>query len=728
MNALDAYYLGLSGIDREGYYEAEKRGIVLNDYFDTYKYSGILEEVGPFSTTNNFQAADNQVTVGGINFKFKNLPTDYVDLLGQQVTIYYKEGKQTVFVYPDQDNKVLEITSNCIIGQTTADAIKYYDANDKECRAKLSADLITLYNGTVLEGATLDTEYGKITLVDNDGNGRYDIAKIWDYQLGVVESVDSYEKTVTFKPLSVDADSFVLDTQVYESYKLTGTNGKNLKATSLAVDDIVLYAVNIPRNEENLYYDIIVSKSQIKGTITAIGDEEIGIDGKKYGYSGVFSWTPAYMGDIANLHLDANGRVIYMEVEGYNYKDAKYALYLGWDQVKGGSKPRWDVELFTQDGAKVDLMIAEKITINGGKYKTTDDYAQLFFASLADEEMVKYKIVDGELAEIMTPTDWGNEFRYWEFGKEFNKYSVPGSPNWRTSDSMFSSWIPLASDAIRFYVAHDDEGRFDEERSIVSTTKPNNDQPISNIVLWDIDKAGRAHAYKCTPNESENLSTGTGSNNFGFFIVTKVIDAKDNDGVDGKYVFGLMGGSEKQYFVSSENYDKCGVTSTESPFKVGNVIKIRTSGSSIVGVMKNAKNGGGNYICFEKSELDEPVLTKSNAVHTRSYEFSKTVATYYSLFAKIIKIEDGLVYFACANTAGDFGIAQISSVDSAFCVKQGGTVYKYDSEGDELFNVVSWNDVKECTDLTGSADDEFNGSTVLINVTNFAIADVIILD
>jgi len=727
MNALDAYYLGLSGIDQEGYHEAEKRGIVLNDYFDTYKYTGLLEEAGPFSITNNFQASDNQITVGGINFKIKNAPSEYFDLLGQQVTIYYKEGKQTVYVYPDADNNTLVIPAQDIIGQTTADALKYYDEADKECRAKLSSELITVYNGTKLNGATLEPAYGKVVLVDNDGNGKYDVAKVWDYKLATVSAVDSYENTITFEPFD-GSENIVLDTEVFESYKMTGTNGKNIKAASLSVEDIVLCAVNQPRNAENIYYDIIVSKNATTGNITAIGTEELGIGDAKYELSPVVNEFSAKLGDVAKVHLDAEGRVLYVEIEGYNYKSAKYALYLGWDQVKGGSKPRWDIELFTQDGALVDLMIAEKIKINGEKYKTSDSYVAIFFDGLANEDLIKYNIADGELTEIYTPTDWGSQFRYWEFGKEFNKYSVPGSPNWRTTDNMFSSWISLASDAIRFYIAHDEDGNFDEEKSIVSTTKPVHDQAISNIVLWDIDKAGRAHAYKCTPQESENLSTGTGSNNYSFFIVTKVIDAADEDGIPGKYIFGLMGGSEKQYFVSSEDYDKCGVTSTYSPFNVGNVIKIRTSGSSIVGVMKNAKNGGSNYICFEKSELDEPVLTKAGEVHQRSYEFAKTVATYYNLFAKIVKIEDGLVYFACANNAGEFGIAQISDVNSAFCVKQGGTVYKYDPEGEELFNVVSWDDVKESTGLTGAEDDEFVGSTVLINVTNFAIADVIILD
>lgn len=727
MNALDASYLAISEIDSDGNFAAEKKGIVLNDYFDIYTYSGILEEAGPFSMTNDFFAGENNITVGGYNFRVKNSPAEYIDLLGQDVTVYYKEGKSTVYVYPEDKNNVLVINAEDLNAQSVANAINYVDANGKEAKAKLSNGYITLYNGTLLEGADIESVYGKVSLVDNDGDNKYDVVKISEYQLAVVSAIDSYNKTITFDPISNSDPNFDIDIEDTASFKLTGTNGKTIKPTALAAENIVLYAVN-DADEENLYYDFIVSKTTVSGAVTEIGSEEIGVDGKIYNRTALYPDMVASMGDDVVLHLDANGKVIYIEVNGYNYKDAKYAIFLGFNQIRTGSKPQWEVDLYTQDGARVYLPIAEKVKFNGGNRRAIKDEAtRLLFESIPVEDMIKYKISNGELTEIMTATDWGTEFRYWEFGKEFNRYSVPGSPNWRTTDYMFSSWVPLASDAIRFYIKHDESGKFDEEKSIVSTTKPNNDQPISNIVLWDIDKAGRAHAYMCTPNESENLSTGSGSNNYSFFIVTKVIEGKDSEGNTGKYIFGTMGGSEKQYFLSSDDYEDCGITPSNNPFKIGNVIKIRTNGSNIVGIMKSAKNSG-NYIVFDKSELDEPVLTKSNAVHSRSYEFAKSVATYYSLFAKIIKIEDGLVYFACAGTDGSFGIAQISSVDSAFCVKMGGTVYKYDPEGEELFNVVSWNDVKESTGLTGSSDDVINGSTVLINVTNFAIADVIILD
>ncbi len=726
MNALDAYYLGLSAIDQEGYHEAEKKGIVLNDYFDVYTHKGILSEVGPFSTTNNFQTDDNQVTVGGINFIISGSPSDYFDLLGQQVTIYYKEGKQTVYIYPDEKNSVLEIDAKNIIGQPTADALKYYDAADKECKAKLSGNIIPVCNGTVLNGASLEPDYGKVVLVDNDGDGRYDVAKITSYELAVIESIDSYNDEITFRSLSVADETFTIDIEDTENFKITGTNGKNLKASALAVEDIVLYSVNSPRNEENLYYDFIVCKTTVNGTITAVGSEEIGVDAARYEYSPFIETYTGKMGDVATLYLDQNDKVLYYEVAGYNYKNTKYAIYLGWDQVKGGTKPRWEVELFTQDGAKVDLMIAEKIKINGEKYKTTDAYAQDFFTYLPEEEMIKYSITDGELSEVLTATDWGSEFRYWEFGKEFNKFRVGGSPNWRTTDNMFSSWLSLATDAIRFYIAHDEDGKFDEDKSVVTTSRMNHDQAVSNITLWDIDKAGRAHAYIATPNRSENISTGTGTNNYGLFIITKVIDGKDEDGVNGKYVFGMLGGSEKEYFLSSEDYEYCGITESENPYiQPGNVIKIKTSGSNIVGVMKGM---AGEYTCYTKAQLDEPVITKYSDIHKNSDEYATGVRSRYNLIAKIIKIEDGLVYYVCANSNGDFGPAQLSDVNTAMCTKQGGVVYKYDPDGEELFNVVSWKDVKDSSDYTGRAGEELSGSTVLINVTNFAISDVIILD
>ena len=493
---------------------------------------------------------------------------------------------------------------------------------------------------------------------------------------------------------------------------------------------MVLYSTNHPRYEENRYTDFILLNNTTSGSITSIGSEEVGIGGTKYKLSELVNELPeTSLGDAVKVYLDAKGNVIYMEASGYDYKASKYALYLGIDKVKGGSNPRWEISLYTQDSAIADLMIAEKISINGGsKIKTSDASVESFFAGLDSEEMIKFKTKDGELTEIFTADDWGSEYRYWDFGNGFNRYEA-GNPWWRTdAGGMFSAWLPVASDALRFVIVHDANGNIVEEKSVVTTTKPIGDQRVNNLVLWDIDKNGKAHAYICSPN-TENVSKGGGTVNNDFLVVTSVVDAANEEGVPGKYVFGIKQADEVEYFLSSENYAACGITETTNPVKAGNVIKIVTSGSEIVGLVKNSKNSGSNFIYFTKAELDEPAVTLSNAIAGRSYEFAAPeVKKSYSLFAKIVFVRDDLVYFVCADTAGVLGKAQITDPNTCFCTKKSGTVYRYDSEGKKLFNVVSWNDVQSSSNLTGSADDVIDGSTVLVNVNNGTVTDIVILD
>lgn len=721
MNALDASYLGLAGIDKDGNIENTEKGVVLNDYFDVYTHDGILTEAGPYSMTNNFQADETQVTVGGINFKISGTPGNYIDLIGQDVVMYFKDDNTAVYAYPKPDNAVITINADDIIPQTTADVLKYYDENDKECKVRLSGSLVTLYNGTKLSGATLEPVYGSVSLVDNDGNGKYDVAKVTEYAVAEVTAVDTYNEIVTFKPVDTAVPTFTLDADKTDKYTMVGTNGKKIKPLTLDVGSIVLYAVNAPVRAENTVYSFVVSKNSVSGKVSADGGDSVSIDGTNYEFSALVERLTASLGDMVTIHIDANGKVFYIKAEGYNYKDTKYAAYLSWDKVKGGTKPKWEIELFTQDGVRVYMDIADKIKINGTKYETKDSHVATFFDSLEQDTIIKYKTANEEFTEIITADDWGSTFKPWEFGKSFNCYTA-GTIHWRTNNGgMFASWLPLASDAVRFVIVRDSDGEFNEKRSTVTTTQPGNDQNISNVVLYDIDKAGKAHAYTGTPSD-DNVDTGAGSNLNNALLITKVIAGKDADNNEGKFVFGYVGGSIKEYWISSEDYEECGITDSTDPFVVGNLVRIRISGTNIKGIMKSGKNSSsGTPLYYTKAELETADVSSS----LKTYDFSNpSVRLSFMMIAKVLYIEDNMVYFVKGSTAAD-----ATTVSTSYTYPTNGTVYKLDNsaEGEDRFNVVSWKDVAESTGIT-SGTDELNGSTVLVNVNSYGITDVIILD
>ncbi|MDP4118632.1 MAG: hypothetical protein Q8873_05515, partial [Bacillota bacterium] len=237
-------------------------------------------------------------------------------------------------------------------------------------------------------------------------------------------------------------------------------------------------------------------------------------------------------------------------------------------------------------------------------------------------------------------------------------------------------------------------------------------------------ESGCAHAYIATPTK-ENIPAGKGTNVLSFLLITKVFKGEDSDGNQGIYVTGLLSGSEKRFFLSEENYEQAGITNTATmePYVVGNIVKIRTDGQNIMAVMRTIRNDDTQpMLVYEKSELNNPSVANTQT-NPKVYDAARTANWMsFCIFAKVVYVKNGFIYFANATTIGE-----ATSTDTAFTMPIGGTVYKYDPNGDDLYTVVTANDLKESTGITDK-NSELNGSTVLVNVVNYAIMDIIILD
>ncbi|MDP4119024.1 MAG: S-layer homology domain-containing protein [Bacillota bacterium] len=723
VNALDAYYMSVTSVDNDGNATASKQGTILEDYFDIHTYEGILQEVGHYSMTNDFLANDDYVTVNGITFKAPAANVGDYGLIGQKVKMYYNEKRDGIYIFPTTDNTILKINMDDITKENT-NSIEYTNEDGKTNKANIAFDRTIVYNGSkVLALDTSPSKIATITLVDNDADGKYDVVNIFDYKVAQIDYTDSYNKVYGL------SDGTTLNLK--DAYiSMTTTAGKKAKISSIAKDDVIMYAINNVDNEKYKIYTIILCRTTVEGTVTATGTDEVAVDGTYYPLTdlfinGNFSYNK---GDKKKFYLTADSKVIYTDRNSYQRADAKYAIYLGYDQTRKGLHPGWEVELYTQDGAHVYLPVAEKIKLNGVKYKAeAEEVIGTFAMETLEGTIIKYNIsTDGELSEFITPDDWKTEYQPWKLGQGFNKYKAPSGDNWRIvgPTATIGALYRVASDAIRFIVNYDSQGKFDEKHSAVTTIKMDTDQAVGDVTLYDIDESGCAHAYIATPAK-ENIPAGKGTNVLSFLLITKVFKGEDSDGNPGIYVTGLLSGSEKCFFLSEENYEQAGITDTATmePYVVGNIVRIRTDGQNIMAIMRIDKNNDAkDMLVYTKSELDNPsvAVTQTNP---KSYEAARQINWMsFCIFAKVLYVKNGFIYFANATKIGE-----ATSTDTAFTMPIGGTVYKYDPNGDDLYTVVTANDLKESTGIT-DGDSELNGSTVLVNVVNYAIMDIVILD
>lgn len=303
---------------------------LLNDYLNVKKFKGEMAGVEEYVTGN----CQGGLLKGQMQMVNTSNPSDYVimdyteftkditdisKLLGKMITVYYRQknlSDDAVLVVIDDEttkNTEYNIISENLDGFKDS-SIKYYDADGKTAKTvKFDPDSITVrYNGKAVDKsgtklryknytksedeftevysfedalrAWLSPEseffiYGDVILTDRESDGNVDDIQINDYQTIVAlksPSTSDYKisnKLKTGSSLTLNPDS----TQY--TYTIV-KNGKQISLSSIAANDVILYAESIDKSLYTLY----VTNEKVTGSISAIStsDKTVSVDNKTY--------------------------------------------------------------------------------------------------------------------------------------------------------------------------------------------------------------------------------------------------------------------------------------------------------------------------------------------------------------------------------------------------------------------------------------------------------------
>ncbi|UKI37007.1 MAG: hypothetical protein L6V93_01920 [Clostridiales bacterium] len=135
--------------------------------------------------------ADNRALIENkvYGFDYRNMS----NLIGQTVKFYYKDDafKTIVYAEPDGSDTVTVLNANDII---SCDGKKYtYEGTSgKERYISLESSHFIMFNGRVASDITNDKyipEFGCVKLIDNNGDGKYDVVIITSYENYVIKKV-----------------------------------------------------------------------------------------------------------------------------------------------------------------------------------------------------------------------------------------------------------------------------------------------------------------------------------------------------------------------------------------------------------------------------------------------------------------------------------------------------------------------------------------------------------
>ena len=264
-------------------------------------------------------------------------------------------------------------------------------------RIEKSAQIIK--NGKVLGYAadvpnnSIVPSTGSVHLLANK-NGEYDVVYITEYEYFAVGSV-----SVSLGRISDKFTNRELDLEDV-NYTIIQDN-KSVEFDSLKEWDILAVAKDDDISPENI--DIIKLNKTVTGTVDAISDTTVRIDGIEYDLADeILSFDGITLGCSGTFYLGIDGEIVAAKITSQNVE--KYAIFI---RLIYEEYEQLSMKLFTQDGEMNIFKCSDKLKINDKKIGDFYEYVQSGAMRSSDgkyeRQLVKYQLnQNGEIAKLYT--------------------------------------------------------------------------------------------------------------------------------------------------------------------------------------------------------------------------------------------------------------------------------------------------------------------------------------
>jgi len=379
---------------------------LLTQRFDTYYGKGRLTDDGFTTLKGVSRVGETQVSINNIPFmKGKVNTTGYI---GCNVSFYYREngGDKILLTIKPEHTETLVVKGDTIEG--TINNLSYQNEGESRKRINVSNDFNLIYNGKAYTGYTatqlnslIKPQSGEVTFIDTDNNGSYDVLSVLDL------------KTYAVNYVATSPYLFIGD--IYERNELTTffsdknkavkifRNGREITPQMLMKDTVISVAASMDKEIITIYAGTEI----INGTVEAIGDDEIVIEGKDYKINKSYYDFAAANPDEAVLPVVGMNARFFLDVEGKishivenTEKVSEYAYLYKAYQNTNGINNKIELKLFTGEGKWVETVLSDRGKFNGLRVK---DNRSSIMSELSSPQLVTYKMnTAGEVTVINT--------------------------------------------------------------------------------------------------------------------------------------------------------------------------------------------------------------------------------------------------------------------------------------------------------------------------------------
>lgn len=386
---------------------------LLNSKHDIYEFKGIVTANSMTSLTSDSNLDDDEVEFNN-KYIYKTGFTNISDYLGHNMVVYAKEDKNqdedTVIYAYDETNVTIVKAED--IEEVDSSNFSYWvdkDEDDKPESISLESDLKVIYNGKFTFAAVttvLAPKAGIVKLLDNDNNGKCDVAIVEEYKNFVVK--DKSTVTYSVRDLYTD-DIVVLDERKDEPKIAIFRDGMPASFKDIRQWDVLAVYADV----KNTMITVKIVRNSFAGEIDEIEEDKVIINGREYSIAQ--SYLDALNGGSSNaVSLELNQKcTFYLDINGdiaaIDNKEATTGEYgfLVNMAYKSTASEIVIARIYTGSGQLVDYELANKIRFNGSTINSEKimTYSYIYDSTnkKAHRQLITYSLNgEGKIREVNT--------------------------------------------------------------------------------------------------------------------------------------------------------------------------------------------------------------------------------------------------------------------------------------------------------------------------------------
>ena len=354
---------------------------VLSEYMNIYKYTGIMNDNGDTGLDKETSVRENEFSVISkgevIKFTSKNIADK--SFIGQRVILYAeeyedKDEKLTVFIR-SAENDILTIPADRLAG-FDGSKISYYIDEEKTKIRNVSITPLTdkIYNGVAypnISDSLFIPESGDIRLIDNNADGKYDVAIINSFVNIYVETVNTEGQTLRDK---YDARIF-LDLDPENTIVRVKSGLRWIDFDTISAGDVVSVAVSETKANDKKLAVIHMGSENIRGVLSGIDNEfeAVYLKEQKYKLTSEFKALAdkiLTLGAEYTFLLNFEGKIAGVKI--VSAADKSYMLLISASVPKSALK-NVQLKVLGTDGEIKILELSDKVTLNDGAKVTAGE-------------------------------------------------------------------------------------------------------------------------------------------------------------------------------------------------------------------------------------------------------------------------------------------------------------------------------------------------------------------